>query len=390
MSSIIYLDNAATSFPKPGNVIRAVTDSFFTCGNPGRSSHALSLYSARAVYNCREAICSFFNFPHPENVVFTYNTTYALNMAIKGLCRDGDEILVSNLEHNSVLRPVTELERTGKGISSRIFDALASDEETLKNFTAAISEKTRLCVITMCSNVTGKILPYREISEICRKRGIKLIFDAAQCAGLLPIDLSSLYFSAVCFAGHKSLYGIMGTGFCIFSPGVEPKSIIQGGNGVESARIIQSGPLPEYLESGTVGVPGIIAIREGIRHIRGVGLYEIGQKCAFLESRLTAGLSQINGVTVYGKCKNKVSTVLFNIDGISSEALAAHLSEKGICVRAGIHCAPLCHKALGTIGTGAVRASISHFNTGGDIDTLLKEIEILAKQKDAEKCCSLK
>ncbi len=382
MDRLIYLDNAATSFPKPKNVIKAVSDSLLKCGNPGRSGHSLSLYSAKAVFDCRQAICSFFNFSHPENVVFTYNTTYALNMAIKGLAKDDGEIIISNLEHNSVYRPVFNLTKKSSGISMSIFDALGDDNTVINNLEKALAKKTSLCITTMCSNVTGKILPYKRIGEVCRKHGVPLIFDAAQCAGLIPIDLSTLYFSAVCFAGHKSLYGIMGTGFCIFAPDIEPESIIQGGNGTASASILQSGPLPERLESGTVGVPGIIGLREGIRHISGVGLPEICEKCAYLENKLTSGLSELPNVTVHGRCQNKVSTVIFNIDGCSSEEVAWLLSEKGICVRAGLHCAPLCHKALGTIDTGAVRVSASHFNSMQDVDMFLMETEKIAKGKE--------
>lgn len=379
MSRLIYLDNAATSYPKPKNVIRAVNDCLLKCGNPGRSGHELSLYSARAVYNCREAICSFLNFNHPENVVFTYNTTYALNMAIKGLMDDGGEIVISNLEHNSVLRPVSDLSHSGRDISFKVFDALGCDDEVITNFENTLSPETKMCVVTMCSNVTGKILPYKRIGEICKKRGIKLIFDAAQCAGLIPIDLSAFYFSAVCFAGHKSLCGIMGTGFCVFSPDTEPLPIILGGNGVESISQFQSGPLPERLESGTVGVPGIIALHEGIKHITSAGLGHIGEKCSYLESRLTSGLLQTENITLYGRCRDKVSTVLFSIGKVPSEKVSAYLSEKSICVRAGLHCAPLAHEALGTTDTGAVRVSISHFNTGEDIDLFLKEIRLMTK-----------
>ncbi len=377
--SLIYLDNAATSYPKPKNVINAVSDALLRCGNPGRSGHELSLYSLKAVYSCREAICSFFGFGHPESIVFTYNTTYALNMAIGGLCEDDSEIVVSNLEHNSVLRPVSDLSRSKRGITVKVFDASGSDDEITSSFESALSPKTKMAVITMCSNVTGKILPYKRIGEICRSSGVKLILDAAQCAGLIPIDLSSFYFSAVCFAGHKSLYGIMGTGFCVFSPGENPRSLIQGGNGVESASTVQTGPLPERLESGTAGVPGIIALHEGIRHITGVGLSHIREKCSYLESRLSSALSQIDTVTIYGKGANKVSTVLFNVKGLASEEAAFLLSQKGICVRAGLHCAPLCHKTLGTFDTGAVRASISHFNSGEDIDSFIREVQRIAK-----------
>lgn len=379
MSRIIYLDNAATSWPKPKNVLNAVNESILRCGNPGRSGHELSLYSMKAVYSCREAICSFFNFNHPENVVFTYNTTYALNLAIKGLMDDEGEIVISNLEHNSVIRPVTELERQNKGISVKIFDALCEDKDAISNFENAISDKTKLCVITMCSNVTGKIMPYRQIGEICKRKGIKLIFDAAQLAGLYKIDLSSFYFSAVCFAGHKSLYGIMGTGFCIFSPSVEPKAVIQGGNGAYSLSPYHDMSLPERLESGTCGVPGIIALNEGIKHILLYGQENIAEKCSCLGKRITDALSGMKNITLYGNTKIKVSTVLFNIEGLGSEETAMLLSESGICVRAGLHCAPLCHEALGTVESGAVRVSVSHFNSGEDIDIFLREVQKITK-----------
>jgi selenocysteine lyase/cysteine desulfurase len=380
MSALIYLDNAATSFPKPKSVTKAVFDSFMMCGNPGRSGHELSLYSARAVYSCREAICSFFNFNFPENIVFTYNTTYALNLAIKGLAEETGEIVISNLEHNSVYRPVYDLGLSGKGITFKTFDATGDDDTVIKNFENSLSPLTRLCVITMCSNVTGKILPFRKISEICKKMNINLIFDAAQLAGLIPLDLSRLYFSAICFAGHKSLYGIMGTGFCIFAKGIEPKATIFGGTGTMSISPLQDFPLPERLETGTVGVPGIIALHEGLKHITCFGKEEVREKCSYLEKRMTNGLSEIKNVVIYGKSTNKTATVLFNINGKNSEDTAMALSSDGICVRAGLHCSPLSHKALGTIDTGAVRASASHLNSGQDIDSFISKINALAKR----------
>ena len=379
MKGLVYLDNTATGWPKPKNVISAVSEALLRCGNPGRSGHELSLYSMKAVYCCREAICSFFNYNHPENIVFTYNTTYALNMAIKGLMENEGEIVISNLEHNSVIRPSMELEKQNDGISVKIFDALCDDEDVISNFENSLSEKTKLCVITMCSNVTGKILPYRKIGEICKKRGIKVVFDAAQLGGLEYIDLSSFYFSAVCFAGHKSLCGIMGTGFCVFSQDAEPQCIIQGGNGVFSLSPFHDMPLPERLEAGTVGVPGIIALNEGLKHITIYGQKEISEKCSFFEKRITNALSQMENITLYGKDKNKVSTVLFNIGGIPSENVAFLLSQSGICVRSGLHCAPLCHKTLGTQESGAVRVSPSHLNSGEDIDLFLYEVEKIAK-----------
>ncbi len=371
--SIIYLDNAATSFPKPQNVTRAVADSLMMCGNPGRSGHELSLYSAKAVYSCREAICNFFSFNHPENVVFTYNTTYALNLAINGLYRGG-KIIISNLEHNSVVRPVAKICK-----KYHIFDALGDEDEVIRSFEGAALPNVKMAVITMCSNVTGKLLPIEKIGKICKEKGITLILDAAQCAGLIPIDLSKLYFSAICFAGHKSLYGIMGSGFCIFGKGTEPSPLIVGGNGIESESIRQTGLLPEVLESGTVGVPSIIALKEGIKHLQVVGLAEIRHTCKSLEKNLTEQLLSESNIKIIGGTKGKVSTILFNIDGIGADKVASLLSDSGICVRSGLHCAPIAHKSLGTLDTGGVRISISHFNTAEDIERAGKKIREISK-----------
>lgn len=369
MKKLVYLDNAATTFPKPQGVFRAVNDALSFCGNPGRGGHSLSIYSAKKVYSCRERICSLFNFDCPENVVFTYNTTYALNMAIRGLFCGKGEILISNLEHNSTLRPIFAMQKENENIKYKTFDALSgNDDDIVKSFEGAVSEKTRMAVVTMCSNVTGRILPYGRISKICEKKNITLILDGAQCAGCVKIDLSRLYFSAVCFAGHKSLYGITGTGFCIFGKGANPRDILQGGNGVESASPYQEGPLPERLEVGTLGVVGICALDEGIRHIQRVGEECIFEKCSYFERKLCDSLCEMKNVSILGRTEKKVATLLFNVESIPSERVASLLNERGICVRAGLHCAPLAHSSLGTLSTGAVRTSISHFNTSSDID----------------------
>lgn len=379
MRNLIYLDNAATSFPKPQSVALAVGDSFNRCANPGRAGHPLSMYSLKAVHSCREMICSFFNYKNPENVVFTYNTTYALNMAINSFAKKNTEIIISNLEHNSVLRSVYAKTLDDSKCVMKVFDASLSDKETIESFVNSITDKTSLAVVTMASNVTGKILPYREISKICKEKGISLIFDAAQLAGLQPLDLEDLYFDAVCFAGHKSLYGIMGTGFCIFSSNTTPKPLVYGGNGVESLSYLQTGLLPERLEAGTLGVPGIIALREGIRYIKRTGLDYIENKNRQLDGYLKEQLANIDGVIVYGVCDNKVPITLFNLENTGCEEVSQKLSSKGICVRAGYHCSPLAHRTLGTLSTGGIRVSLSHNNTKKDIDALVKEIVCLAK-----------
>jgi len=372
MNDYVYLDNAATTFPKPKNVSAVLCSCLEKYGNPGRSSHPLSLNSAKLVYSCREIICSLFNFSHPENVIFTYNTTYALNFAIFGLCPGDGEIIISCLEHNSVLRPVHTLcENSGGRLSYSVFDALGDDDEVIKSFESKLSDKTVLAVITACSNVTGKLLPIMKIGEICRKRNIKLILDYAQSGGIVPLDLQKQYFSAVCFAGHKSLYGIMGSGFTVFAKNETPSPLIFGGNGTHSLSPFQDGLLPERLESGTVGVVSIAALREGIKHILCTGEKEIFSTCTYLSDTLTERLKNMDGIKVIGECKNKTGTVLFNVQGYDSENAASILSDNGICVRGGFHCSALAHACLGTDKSGGgVRASFSHFNTIQDVDAL--------------------
>lgn len=382
MNDIVYLDNAATTFPKPLNVSACLCNCCDKYANPGRSSHVLSVNSAKAVYSCREIICSLFHFQHPENVVFTYNTTYALNLAIFGLCPKEGEILISNLEHNSVFRPVHALSQNSGGkISYKVFDALSDDESILSDFENAISKKTVLAVITACSNVTGKLLPIEKLGEICRRKNIGLIIDAAQLAGIVPINLERQYFSAVCFAGHKSLYGIMGSGFCIFSENVNPETIIFGGNGTSSLSPLQSQSfLPEKLESGTLGVIPIVSLREGIKHIICTGEKEICDKVRHLSSFLTSKLIDMDGITVVGHCKNKTGTVLFNVKDKNSEYVSSLLAQEGICTRGGFHCAALAHTSLGTAKTGGgVRASFSHFNSEKDVVALTDALYKIVK-----------
>ena len=383
MTSLIYLDNAATTFPKPKNVAAVLNGCLESCGNPGRSSHSLSQNSSRLIYSCREIICSLFNYQSPENVVFTYNTTYALNMAINGLCPKEGNIIISNMEHNSVLRPVHELcKKSGGKLTYSVFDATGSDESCGAAFLSTLVPQTRLAVISGCSNVTGKLLPIQAIGEICRKKGIKLILDMAQSAGIVPIDLSRQYFSAACFAGHKSLYGIMGSGFCIFGKWENPQSLIFGGNGIHSLSRLQDGPLPERLEAGTLGVPSIAALREGIKHVIITGTDGIYGKVTHLSSLLTENLENMDGVSVIGKCDKKVGTVLFNVTGLDSERVSSLLADKGICTRGSFHCSGLCHESLGTIDAGGgVRASFSHFNTEKEVAYLTDEVWRLAKEK---------
>ena len=361
----IYFDNAATSFPKPPIVIMETVRAFTDYGgNPGRSGHFLSVSASREIYKCREEICSFMNFDSPERVVFTQNTTQALNFAIKGLIKPDSHILISNLEHNSVIRPVHALSSDESlKICYSTFDAASEDDSVIvKNFTKEIRCNTRMAVITAASNICGHLLPMKQISEICRGKGISLVIDAAQACGEIGIDLSEINPTAICCAGHKGLYGPPGTGFAVFSKEAEPVSIIQGGNGTMSEMPEMLGELPEMLEAGTLNTVGICGLMAGIKHIKCLGINEISEKTHLLRKYITDGLYEL-GAYVYGDYKVKTPIILFNIPGKSSSEVASFLDENGICTRSGLHCAPTAHKALATGDSGAVRVSLGFQNT---------------------------
>ncbi len=296
-------------------------------------------------------------------------------MAIKGLYKKNSRILVSNLEHNSVLRPVYALSQNKEnGAIYDVFDALGSDEQVVSSFAEKLTENTSLAIVTMASNVCGKILPVASLSRLCRKNGTRLIVDCAQSAGCIPFTFEEVGADALCMPAHKSLYGIQGCGVCVFSDKVQPESIIEGGNGVSSKELSLYEYLPERLEVGTVGTPAICALDAGIKHVMEIGIDAIFDKNRYLCEYLLNGLKNIKGVTVYGECKERTPCLLFNINAIPSEQAAAMLSDDGICVRSGLHCSPLAHAAFGTQDTGAVRASLSHTNTKHEIDRFLSRI----------------
>lgn len=365
---MIYLDNAATSFPKPRNVISA-----YNCavrlygGNPGRSSHYLSRQAANLIYETREEIASLFD-GQPENVVFTLNATYALNIAISALRPKGGLALISNFEHNAVLRPIA------CGGNYEVFDASGSDEDVIRSFTAALSFKPSLVVCNHASNLCGKILPIERIGKICRDNGIPFIIDASQSAGHRSLSLRDTFADAICAPGHKGLYGTQGSGFVIFGDKYRDNAsmlspFVHGGNGVNSLEPFMPDFLPERYEGGTLPTPAIAALCAGIKEIKRITIPNVEYLENALGRRLIEGLSVINGATVYGNYGG--GTVLFNLNGRSSEDVASMLDQNGICVRAGYHCCPLGHKALKTPQGGAVRVSVSPYNSRYDIDRLL-------------------
>lgn len=380
--NFIYFDNAATGYPKPRSVIRAVNNAFDKFGgNPGRSGHFLSVDASRMIYACREALCDFLNYNYPERVVFTPNASYALNLAIFGLYEKNSNIIISDFEHNSVLRPVVALsENKDNNISYTTFSAArTSDELVMSDFASKITDNTKLAVITYASNICGRILPIEKISKICKQKKIKLIIDASQACGEIPINLKNLYFDAFCSAGHKGLYGPTGTGFVIFSDCCEPRSLIFGGNGINSEIPYMVGELPERLEVGTLNTIGICGLCEGVKFIKKLGVPYIHESTAEIRRFIEEELHN-SGAEVYGDYEEKTPIVLFNIPNFDAARISSFLDEHSICTRSGLHCSPTAHKALFTGSYGAVRASLGYANTMQEAERFILTLNKFIKE----------
>ncbi len=370
---MIYFDNAATTFPKPRTVSRRVMKCITEfCGNPGRASHALALESARAVYECRSMLSSFLGIGASENVVFAPNTTYALNTALFSLIPYGSHVITSNIEHNSVLRPLSEMKKR-RGVTVSEYDAFGSEKDTVSEISKLITPKTKAVVINHSSNVISLTQPIASIGKLCAEHGLYFILDCAQSAGVYDINMKRDGISAVCVPSHKGLYGIQGTGACCFSSDIDIsklRPVIFGGNGVESKSRQMPEFLPEKFEAGTLCVPAIASLCEGIRFIEGIGLLSVAEHNRELSRTLIEALGNMSHITLYSTAPG--CNVLFNVNGMNCEECAEHLDSQGICVRAGLHCAPEIHRHLGTYDTGAVRVSFGYFNTQKQVQTLIK------------------
>lgn len=362
-NELVYLDNAATTFPKPKSVIRAVNECIsFYCGNPGRSGHKLSLACAEKIFECRELLCSLFSYPYPERICFTQNATLALNTAIKGLIKEPCHVIISDLEHNSVIRPLYK--RTKElGGEYTIFSTDGSIEE---NIIKEIRPNTKFIISTLQSNVTGSLIDLKMLSDIAKRYNLGLIIDASQYVGHFDLDLSDMYFDAVCMPGHKALFGIAGSGVLILGK-KRFDTLYEGGSGSESYNKLMPQEPPERYEAGTVCTPAIVSLLSGVQFIESYGLSEIESKIHSLTDRVNEVLSSMPYIKIYGANNGIIS---FNYQGYTSEYIAQRLNEYGICVRAGIHCAPLIHKRLGTENTGLVRVSFSVFNNFSQIERL--------------------
>ena len=384
MSSPVYLDNAATTFPKPPAVLRAMSDSVkYRGGNPGRSSHTLSLSAASDLYACREAAADFFGLgSHPERVIFTLNTTQSLNVAIKGLLREGDHAVCSDMEHNAVYRPLHRLQTEGR-ITFDTFDTLADrpDRTTamiLDSLWRSVRPNTRMVVLSHASNICSAALPLFEIGHFCRRRGLLFVVDAAQSAGHLPIDMKEMCIDVLCVPGHKGLYGPQGCGLLLLGDRLDslPDTLLEGGNGVDSLVGDMSDTLPERYEAGTPPTPAVCGLLQGIRFVQSIGGDRIRRHEEDLYLYAREQLSRLPHVRMEVPF-HVGSVLLFNVDGYTSDEVAALLDRHGICVRAGFHCAALGHRTLHTPHTGAVRVSFGWFNTPRDVDALVRCVETM-------------
>lgn len=364
---MIYFDNAATTNKKPRSVRRAVADSIKRfSANPGRSSHGLSIAASESLYEARDTVARFFGISEPEKIVFTYNATYALNMAIRALIAPNSHVIISNMEHNSVLRPICAL-RDEQGISYSTFNLRANN--AFKEIESRITPETKAIICTAASNVTGDHVSLLALSEVKKKYGIKLIVDSSQLAGHKPINLSAYDVDAFIAPAHKGLLGIMGAGFCIFKSKERLGTFISGGSGVESRNTFMPQLLPEAYEAGTLGLPAIMGLKAGLDYITSCGIYNIEGRINALTDELKARLTSLKGVEILGASNGIIS---FNFKDYGSEYLALILDKKGFCTRGGLHCAPLAHESIGTLERGALRVSLSHYNTISEIDKLYR------------------
>ncbi len=377
---MIYLDNAATSFPKPAEVVKSVNSAFSLYGaNPGRSGHDMSVSSALQVYKCREALDRFFNGYGSEFVSFFPNCTYALNAAIKGIVKKGDHIIISSLEHNSVLRPVHKLKQEGM-VDYTVFKVGLSDEETLENFRLSFKDNTTLCMVTAVSNVFGNILPLKKLADISHKNGAYFFVDGAQGAGVIELDMKNQGIDCLCVPGHKGLLGPMGTG-ALLHKNLSFSSIIEGGTGTASFDFSQPETYPEHLESGTLNVPGLCGLRKGVSIVEKTGINKIFYKESKLCQQLFYGLKELPKVSVYRQeydASRYAPLVSFNIKNMHSEQVSSILNSQGFAVRGGYHCSPLAHISQKTQKQGAVRVSPSVFNQEKDIKNLLNLVRKIA------------
>ena len=379
---MIYFDNAATTMRKPAEVVEAVTEALCTMGNAGRGVHNAALDASRVIFDTRTALAQFFHAENPKQIVFTMNSTEALNIAIKGILESGDHVITTVLEHNSVLRPLYEMENQGVMLS-----IVSADEQgniCYEDFEKFIKSNTKAIVCTHGSNLTGNVLDIERIGKIAKKHGILFVVDASQTAGVFPIDVQKFHIDILCFTGHKGLLGPQGTGGMYVREGVFVKPLLSGGSGVQTYSKSHPVQMPTALEAGTLNAHGLAGLRAAIGYLNKIGIDEIRKQEQELMWHFYHNIKEIPGITVYGDFsgKERCAIVTLNVsDYDSSEVSDALFMDYGISTRPGAHCAPLMHEALGTIEQGAVRFSFSHYNSMDEIEIAINALKELAAEE---------
>ncbi|WP_313339318.1 aminotransferase class V-fold PLP-dependent enzyme [Sedimentibacter sp.] len=378
---MIYLDNAATTYPKPNAVYDEVMRAMKEYGaNPGRGSHAMAIEGARVIYETRENLAKLFNIDDPMRIILTFNATDSLNQGIKGVLNPGDHVITTTMEHNSVLRPIKELEKYG--IENTIVHCNNDGSINIEKLEEAIKINTKLIVTTHVSNLTGTIIPIEKIGSMCKRRNVLFMVDASQSAGVLEIDMKRYNIDLLAAPGHKGLLGPQGTGVLIINCDDEIKHLKEGGTGSESSNIFQPSFYPDKLEAGTHNLPGIAGLNEGVKYILNKGTKSIYSHEKRLLDVFIKEIKNITRIKIYGPkdINQRCGVVSVNLEGIDSSELAFILdTEYGISVRPGLHCAPLAHKTIGTENIGAVRFSVGPFNKMTEIKAAVKALKEIAK-----------
>ena len=379
---MIYFDNAATTLQKPESVTRAVLAAMTSFGNPGRGVHEPALAASRAIYDARCALARLFHAENPARIAFTANATQALNTAIKGILNPGDHVITTALEHNSVLRPLYELEE--RGLELTILPADRQGRVSYEAFEAAIQSNTRAIVCTHGSNLTGNLVDIGKTGAIAKAHGLLFVVDASQTAGVIPIDVEKMNIDILCFTGHKGLLGPQGTGGLYVREGVAVRPLLTGGSGVQSHSKTHPVQMPTALEAGTLNAHGLAGLNAGVGYLLETGVDRIRQIELDLMWAFYEGVNAIPGITVYGDFsgRERCPIVSLNVrDYDSSQVSDALFSEFGIATRPGAHCAPLMHEALGTHQRGAVRFSFSHYNTMEEIEFAVSALREIAREE---------
>lgn len=373
---MIYLDNAATTYPKPEKVYDSIMDCMKNyCANPGRAGHKLAMRAAREIYDARENIAKLFNIDNPMNVIFTNNATDSLNLAIKGVVKSGDHIITTSMEHNSVIRPIKSLEN--HGVENTIVQCDKEGFLNIEDLKKAIKSNTKLIVTTHASNVVGTLIDIKAIGEVAKEHNLLYLVDASQTAGVYDINVSDINVDMIAAPGHKCLLGPQGTGILYIREGLNVNILKEGGTGSKSEDLFQPDLVPDKYEAGTHNTPGIVGLNEGVKFVLEKGIDNIRNHEEKLCEYMLNKLEEVPNIIVYGTkdSKKRAAVIAINIGNMDSGEITFLLdSQYQIATRSGIHCSPLAHQTLGTLEQGVVRFSLGYFNTESDIDEAIRAL----------------